>query len=187
MNEASVEKAIRDLIEWAGDDPTREGLRDTPLRVVKAYKEWFSGYTKNPDYIISSSSFSETENYDQMIILRDIEFFSHCEHHLCPIVGTATVAYLPTNKVVGISKIARVVECYARRLQIQERLTQQIATCLMDSLEPLGVGVRIKAKHMCMTSRGVNCPSTEMVTCSLLGAFRKQEVRTEFLELAGSK
>ena len=184
MKKEEAEHAVAKLIEWAGEDPGREGLVETPSRVVDAYSEWFSGYAKNPDEIIASSSFSETENYDQMIILKDIDFFSHCEHHLCPIVGTATVAYLPTEKVVGISKIARVVDAYARRMQIQERFTQQIASCLMRNLGPLGVGVMVKAKHACMTSRGVRCPASELITCSLLGVFRGPEVRSEFLALA---
>ena len=152
-----AEKAILTLLRWAGDDPAREGLRDTPARVARAFEDWFSGYNVDPeDYM--KRTFEEVEGYDEMIVLRDIRFESHCEHHLAPIIGRAHVAYLPTNKVVGISKLARVVEAYARRLQVQEKMNAQIANCIQKVLEPKGVAVVIEAQHQCMTTRGVHKP-----------------------------
>lgn len=175
--------AVRTLLTWAGDDPDREGLVDTPDRVVRAYDEWFSGYKVDPrEYL--SRVFEETEGYDEMVLLTGIRVESYCEHHLAPIIGTASVAYIPKDRVVGISKLARVVEGYARRFQIQEKLTQQIANAIMEELQPLGVGVVIKAAHQCMTTRGVHKPGVAMTTSSLLGNFREAEVRAEFLSLA---
>ena len=172
---------MRTLLRWAGDDPAREGLRDTPSRVVRAYGDWFSGYLNDPsDYL--RRTFEEVAGYDEMIVLRGIEFESHCEHHMAPIVGRAHVGYLPTDKVVGISKLARVVEGYARRLQVQEKLTAQIAGCIHDVLKPRGVGVVIDASHECMTTRGVHKRGVMMVTSKMLGAFREDaRTRAEFL------
>lgn len=180
-----AEAAVTTLIKWAGDDPTREGLRETPTRVAKAFEDWFSGYNEDPvEYM--QRTFEEVEGYDEMILLRDIRFESHCEHHLAPIIGRAHVAYLPTNKVVGISKLARVVDAYARRLQVQEKMTAQIANCIQSVLEPRGVAVVIEATHQCMTTRGVHKHGVTMVTSSLLGAFRKDPMtRREFLTIIG--
>ena len=168
-----AEQAVETLLRWTGDDPAREGLRDTPARVARAYEDWFSGYGVDPeDYM--KRTFEEVEGYDEMIVLRDIRFESHCEHHLAPIIGKAHVAYLPTNKVVGISKLARVVEAYARRLQVQEKMNAQIANCIQKRpWSPKGVAVVIEAQHQCMTTRGVHKPGVTMVTSSMLGAFRK--------------
>ena len=176
-----AEEAIRTLLRWAGDDPTREGLLDTPKRVAKAYRDWFSGYAIDPrEYM--ARTFEEVAGYDELIVLRDIEFESHCEHHMAPIIGKAHVGYLPTDKVVGISKLARVVEAYARRLQVQEKLTAQIATCISDVLKPRGVGVVIEAAHECMTTRGVHKTGVSMVTSTMLGTFREDaRTRNEFL------
>jgi GTP cyclohydrolase I len=181
-----AETAISTLLRWAGDDPSREGLRDTPARVARAFEEWFSGYTVDPeDYL--KRTFEEVEGYDEMIVLRDIRFESHCEHHLAPIIGKAHVAYLPTNRVVGISKLARVVEAYARRLQVQEKMNAQIANCIQKVLEPKGVAVVIEAQHQCMTTRGVHKPGVTMVTSTMLGAFRKDPMtRREFLTIIGN-
>jgi GTP cyclohydrolase I len=181
-----AETAIATLLRWAGDDPAREGLRDTPARVARAFEEWFSGYTVDPeDYL--KRTFEEVEGYDEMIVLRDIRFESHCEHHLAPIIGKAHVAYLPTNRVVGISKLARVVETYARRLQVQEKMNAQIANCIQKVLEPKGVAVVIEAQHQCMTTRGVHKPGVTMVTSTMLGAFRKDPMtRREFLTIIGN-
>jgi GTP cyclohydrolase IA len=181
-----AETAITTLLRWAGDDPAREGLRDTPARVARAFEEWFSGYTVDPeDYL--KRTFEEVEGYDEMIVLRDIRFESHCEHHLAPIIGKAHVAYLPTNRVVGISKLARVVEAYARRLQVQEKMNAQIANCIQKVLEPKGVAVVIEAQHQCMTTRGVHKPGVTMVTSTMLGAFRKDPMtRREFLTIIGN-
>ena len=166
---------------WAGEDPSREGLLDTPKRVVEAYRDWFSGYAIDPtDYL--ARTFEEVAGYDEMIVLRDIEFESHCEHHMAPIIGRAHVGYLPTNKVVGISKLARVVDGYARRFQVQEKLTAQIAQCIASVLRPRGVGVVIDAVHQCMTTRGVHKRGVSMVTSKMLGAFREDaRTRAEFL------
>lgn len=178
-----AEEAVRTLLLWAGDDPDREGLVDTPGRVAAAYKDWFSGYKEDPVRYLKRT-FEEVEGYDEMIVLRDIDFESHCEHHMAPIIGRAHVGYLPSDKVVGISKLARVVEAFARRLQVQEKLTAQIANCIQDVLKPKGVGVIIKASHQCMTTRGVHKTGVSMVTSQMLGTFRKDaRTRTEFLEI----
>ena len=178
---AETENAVRTLIRWAGDDPDREGLRATPARVVRAYEEWFSGYDQDPrEYL--SRTFEETSGYDEMVLLRDIAFESHCEHHLAPIIGRVHIGYLPRNRVVGISKLARIVDVYARRLQIQEKMTAEIAACLSSVLKPLGVAVVIEAVHECMTTRGIHKTDVTMVTSQLLGVFRKNAVtRNEFL------
>jgi GTP cyclohydrolase I len=181
-----AEKAVRTLLQWAGDDPTREGLRDTPSRVVSAYEDWFSGYEQDPEEYLTRT-FEEVEGYDDMIVLRDIRFESHCEHHLAPIIGRAHVGYLPTNKVVGISKLARVVEAYARRLQVQEKMNAQIAQCIQKVLEPKGVAVVIEATHQCMTTRGVHKSGVSMVTSTMYGEFRKNPLtRREFLSVIGN-
>jgi len=177
-----AEDAVRVLLRWAGEDPTREGLLDTPKRVVKAYRDWFAGYAQDPaDYL--ARTFEEVGGYDEMIVLRDIEFESHCEHHMAPIIGRAHVGYVPTDRVVGISKLARVVEGYARRFQVQEKLTAQIAGCINDVLKPRGVGVVIDAVHQCMTTRGVHKRGVSMVTSRMMGSFRADaRTRTEFLQ-----
>jgi GTP cyclohydrolase IA len=181
ITQAQAEKAVRTLLQWAGDDPDREGLRDTPGRVVRAYRDWFSGYHIDPrEYL--RRTFEEVEGYDEMIVLRDIQFESHCEHHMAPIIGRAHVGYLPTNKIIGISKLARVVDGYARRFQVQEKLTAQIAHCINDVLRPRGVGVVIDASHQCMTTRGVHKRGVSMVTSTMIGAFREDaRTRAEFL------
>lgn len=177
-----AEAAVRTLLRWAGDDPQREGLLDTPKRVAKAYQDWFSGYAEDPaDYL--KRTFEEVEGYDEMIVLRDIEFESHCEHHMAPIIGKAHVGYLPDGKVVGISKLARVVETYARRLQVQEKMTAQIAQVIQDVLQPRGVGVVIEGSHECMTTRGVHKRGVSMITSKMLGSFREDaRTRAEFLQ-----
>jgi len=178
-----AEEAIRTLLLWAGEDPGREGLRDTPRRVAAAYEDWFSGYRENPVQYLERT-FEEVEGYDEMIVLRDIEFESHCEHHMAPIIGKAHVGYLPNDKVVGISKLARVVEAFARRFQVQEKMTAQIAHCIQDVLKPKGVGVIVTAVHQCMTTRGVHKPGVSMVTSQMLGLFRKDaRTRAEFLRI----
>ena len=176
-----AEAAVRTLLSWAGDDPAREGLVDTPKRVAKAYQDWFSGYGDDPaDYL--KRTFEEVEGYDELIVLRDIEFESHCEHHMAPIIGKAHVGYLPSGKVVGISKLARVVETYARRLQVQEKMTAQIAQVIQDVLQPRGVGVVIEGAHECMTTRGVHKRGVSMFTSKMLGTFRDDaRTRAEFL------
>lgn len=176
-----AEDAVRTLLRWAGDDPDREGLTETPKRVVNAYRDWFSGYATSPaDYL--RRTFEEVGGYDEMIVLRDISFESHCEHHMAPIIGRAHVGYLPTDRVVGISKLARVVEGYARRLQVQEKLTAEIAECIDQVLKPRGVGVVIEATHECMTTRGVHKRGVSMVTSKMLGVFREDaRTRSEFL------
>jgi GTP cyclohydrolase I len=181
VTEDQAREAVEVLLRWAGEDPGREGLRDTPGRVVRAYRDWFSGYLTDPaDYL--RRTFEEVEGYDEMIVLRDIEFESHCEHHMAPIIGRAHVGYLPTNKVVGISKLARVVDGYARRFQVQEKLTAQIARCINDVLKPRGVGVVINAIHQCMTTRGVHNRGVSMITSKMLGNFREDaRTRNEFL------
>jgi GTP cyclohydrolase I len=173
--------AVRTLLRWAGDEPTREGLRDTPKRVVDAYQEWFSGYAEDPeDYL--RRTFEEVAGYDEMIVLRDIQFESHCEHHMAPIIGRAHVGYLPDGKVVGISKLARVVDAFAHRFQVQEKMTAQIATCINNILNPRGVGVVIDASHQCMTTRGVHKRGVSMITSQMLGTFREDaRTRAEFL------
>jgi GTP cyclohydrolase I len=176
-----AEEAVRTLLRWAGEDPAREGLLDTPKRVVKAYGDWFSGYGDDPrDYL--KRTFEEVAGYDELIVLRDIEFESHCEHHMAPIIGKAHVGYLPDGKVVGISKLARVVETYARRFQVQEKMTAQIATAIQDVLHPRGVGVVVEAAHECMTTRGIHKRGVSMVTSKMLGCFREDaRTRAEFL------
>ena len=166
-----AEAAVRTLLRWAGDDPTREGLVDTPARVARAYEEFFAGYEVDPVALLERT-FEETDGYDEIVLLRDIRLESHCEHHMVPIIGRAHVAYLPHRRVVGISKLARVVEAYGRRLQIQEKLTAQIANTIQQVLEPRGVAVVIEAAHQCMTTRGVHKPDVTMVTSRMLGAFR---------------
>jgi GTP cyclohydrolase IA len=177
-----AEEAVRTLLRWAGDDPGREGLLDTPKRVVNAYGDWFSGYAIDPaEYL--RRTFEEVGGYDEMIVLRDITFESHCEHHMAPIIGRVHVGYLPTNKVVGISKLARVVDGYSRRLQVQEKLTAQIAACIHDVLKPRGVGVVVDAVHQCMTTRGVHKRAVSMVTSRMMGTFREDmRTRSEFLQ-----
>lgn len=180
---AEAEAAIRTLLLWAGDDPEREGLRDTPSRVARAYEEFFSGYGEDPVALLARS-FEETEGYDEMVLLRDIRLESHCEHHMVPIIGRAHVAYLPAGRVVGISKLARVVEAYSRRLQIQEKLTAQIANSIDEVLRPRGVAVVIEASHQCMTTRGVHKPGVAMITSRMLGEFRTDRaLRQEFMGL----
>ena len=182
---AQVEAAVRTLIQWAGDDPAREGLKGTPARVAKAFEEYFSGYGTDPVELLQRT-FEETDGYDEMVVLKDIRFESHCEHHLAPIIGKAHVAYLPQKRVVGISKLARLVEVYARRLQIQEKMTAQIANTLDEVLQPKGVAVVIEAAHQCMTTRGVHKPGVAMVTSRMLGAFRTDpSTRREFLAIIG--
>ena len=182
---AEAEAAVRTLLRWAGDDPSREGLLDTPRRVVDSYREFFSGYDADPVDILRRT-FEETDGYDEMVLLRDIRFESHCEHHMAPIIGRAHLAYLPHHRVVGISKLARLVEVYARRLQIQEKMTAQIANTIGDILEPKGVAVVIEAAHQCMTTRGVHKPGVVMVTSRMLGAFRENAAtRREFLAMIG--
>jgi len=180
-----AEQAVETLLRWAGDDPQREGLLDTPARVARAYEDWFSGYRVDPVQFLKRT-FEEVEGYDEMIVLRDIAFESHCEHHMAPIIGVAHVGYLPSNKVVGISKLARVVDAFARRFQVQEKMTAQIAHCISDVLKPRGVGVVIDATHQCMTTRGVHKSGVSMVTSQMLGAFRKDaRTRSEFLTMIG--
>ena len=181
----SAEDAVRTLIRWAGDDPAREGLHDTPARVVRSYEEFFAGYHNDPEQILSRT-FSEVDGYDEMIVMTDIRFESHCEHHMAPIIGKAHVAYLPGRRVVGISKLARLVDIYAKRLQIQERMTVQIADTLNNVLQPNGVAVVIEGAHQCMTTRGVHKPGAAMVTSRMLGAFRTDSTtRREFLAMIG--
>lgn len=182
-----VEKAFRTIFQWMGENPDRDGLRDTPARLVRAYEEYFAGYTEDPEQILSKT-FEETDGYNEMVLLRAIPFESHCEHHMAPIIGRAWVAYLPTERVVGISKLARVVEAYAKRLQIQERLTAQIAHTINDALAPQGVAVLVKAEHHCMSTRGVHVHGTDMVTSMMLGRFRDDpELRREFLAMVNDK
>jgi GTP cyclohydrolase I len=180
-----VQDAIRTLIRWAGDDPTREGLIDTPKRVARAWKEYCQGYSEDPGVHLGRV-FEEVGGYDEIVLLKDIPFQSHCEHHMAPIIGKAAIAYLPTDKVVGISKLARVLHAFARRLQVQERLTAEVAGCIEQHLNPRGVAVVIEASHACMTARGVNTPGVNMVTSHVTGAFRKDHrSREEVLKLMG--
>ncbi|MGH6931176.1 MAG: GTP cyclohydrolase I FolE [Dongiaceae bacterium] len=181
-----VEAAVRTLIRWAGDDPAREGLAGTPDRVARAFEEFFSGYAVDPIAYLKRT-FEEVDGYDEMIVLRDIRFESHCEHHLAPIIGRAHIAYLPNRRVVGISKLARVLEAYAKRLQIQETMTAQIANTINEVLQPKGVAVVIDAAHQCMTTRGIHKPGVSMVTSRMLGAFRSDpSTRREFLSIIGN-
>ena len=184
---AEAEDAVRTLIRWAGDNPDREGLTGTPSRVVRAYEEWFGGYGQEPrEYL--KRTFEEVAGYDEIVLLRDIRFESHCEHHLAPIIGRVHIGYLPRNRVVGISKLARLVDVYAKRLQIQEKMTAEIAACLNDVLRPIGLGVVIEATHQCMTTRGVHKSGVTMVTSRMLGSFRtRSETRHEFLSAINLK
>ncbi len=179
VTQDQAEDAVRTLLRWAGEDPAREGLLDTPRRVAKAYGDWFSGYSVDPrEYL--ARTFEEVEGYDELIVLRDIEFESHCEHHMAPIIGKAHVGYLPAGKVVGISKLARVVE--TRRFQVQEKMTAQIANCIQDVLQPRGVGVVVVGAHECMTTRGIHKRGVSMITSKMLGSFREDaRTRAEFL------
>ena len=181
VSQAAAEEAVRTLLAWAGENPAREGLIDTPKRVVEAYRDWFSGYSIDPrEYL--GRTFEEMAGYDELVVLRDIEFESHCEHHMAPIIGRAHVGYLPTNKVVGISKLARVVDVFARRFQVQEKMTAEIARCINDVLQPRGVGVVIEGVHECMTTRGVHKRGVSMITSKMLGTFRSDaRTRNEFL------
>ncbi|OHE82317.1 MAG: GTP cyclohydrolase I FolE [Lysobacterales bacterium GWF1_69_6] len=182
VTQADAENAVRVLLQWAGEDPSREGLLDTPRRVAEAYGDWFSGYREDPRAYLSRT-FEEVEGYDEMIVLRDIEFESHCEHHMAPIIGKAHIGYLPRGKVVGISKLARVVEAYARRFQVQEKMTAQIARCIEEVLQPRGVGVVVVGAHECMTTRGIHKRGVSMVTSKMLGDFRDDaRTRSEFLK-----
>ena len=176
-----AEAAVRTLLRWAGEDPTREGLLDTPKRVAKAYEQWFKGYEVDPDEYMART-FKEVCGYDELIVLRDIEYESHCEHHMAPIIGKVHVGYLPDGKVVGISKLARVVEAYAKRFQVQEKMTAQIARCIQESLHPKGVGVVVEGSHECMTTRGIHKRGVYMITSKMLGSFREDaRTRAEFL------
>ncbi len=180
-----AEDAVRTLIRWAGDDPNREGLKGTPGRVVRAYEEWFSGYSEDPRKYLQRT-FEEIAGYDEMVLLRDVRFESHCEHHIAPIIGRVHIGYLPRSRVIGISKLARLVDTYARRLQVQEKMTAEIARCLEVGLKPHGVGVVVEAQHQCMTTRGVHKSEVTMVTSQMLGAFRSQaQTRIEFLSAIG--
>jgi len=182
---AEVEAAVRTIIRWTGDDPERAGLLDTPARVARAFEEFFSGYAQDPVEILQRT-FEEIEGYDEMIVLRGVRFESHCEHHMAPIIGQAWVGYVPDGRVVGISKLARVVDIYAKRLQIQEKLTAQIANTINDVLKPQGVAVVIKATHNCMTTRGIHKPGADLVTSRMLGCFRDNPLtRQEFLSITG--
>ncbi|VXC72156.1 GTP cyclohydrolase 1 [Burkholderia sp. 8Y] len=182
-----AEAAVRVLLRWAGDDPRREGLLDTPARVVRSYEEFFAGYAQNPHDILART-FAEVQGYDEMIVLKDIRFESYCEHHMVPIIGRAHVAYLPNKRVVGISKLARLVDAFAKRLQIQEKMTAQIADTLEEVLQPLGVGVILEAAHQCMSTRGVHKAGVSMVTSRMLGSFRDDpSTRREFLAIVGQQ
>ena len=184
---AEAEEAVRTLIRWAGDDPAREGLLNTPARVARAWEEFFAGYAVDPKALLERT-FSETEGYDEMVLLRQVRFESHCEHHLAPIIGCAHIAYLPSHRVVGISKLARVVDAYAHRLQIQEKMTAQIADAIDSALQPLGVAVVIESAHHCMTTRGVHKDGATMLTSRMIGAFRDDvQLRREFQAMAGLK
>ncbi len=183
---AEAQEAVRTLIRWAGDDPSREGLLETPDRVVRAFDEWFAGYREDPKEFLSKT-FEEMNGYDELVILRNIRFESHCEHHLAPIIGQAHIAYLPSKRVVGISKLVRLVEVYAKRLQIQEKMTSQIAQTINDVMQPRGVGVVIEASHECMTTRGVHKSGLTMVTSEMIGALRDDpSTRREFLAVIGN-
>lgn len=182
-----AEEAVRTLLRWIGENPDREGLKGTPGRVVRAYEDWFSGYGDDPVEFLRRT-FYEVDGYDELVVLRDIEFESHCEHHVAPIIGKVHVGYLPDRKVVGISKLARVVEAFSRRLQVQETMTAQIAHCIQDVLKPKGVGVVVEATHQCMTTRGVRKHGVSMITSQLLGHFRSDpRTRAEFLNIIGHR
>ncbi len=183
---AEAEDAVRTLLKWAGDNPRREGLLDTPSRVVKAYEQWFKGYDEDPVAMLQRT-FEEVEGYDEMVVLRDIRFESYCEHHMAPIIGRAHVAYVPIDRVVGISKLARVVDAFAKRLQVQEKMNAQIANTLMDVLKPRGVAVVLEGEHHCMSTRGVHKPGVSMVTSSMLGAFKTdRDLRRDFMSIIGN-
>ncbi len=183
---AEAEQAVRTLLRWAGDDPEREGLLDTPGRVIRAYRQWFRGYEEDPVAMLQRT-FEEVEGYDEMVVLRDIRFESFCEHHLAPIIGVAHVGYIPTDRVVGISKLARLVDAYAKRLQVQEKMTAQIANTLMTVLKPLGVAVVMEGEHHCMSTRGVHKHGVSMVTSTMLGGFRDDHrTRKEFMDIIGN-
>jgi len=183
LSDADVEAAIRTILLWIGEDPERDGLRETPSRLIRAFQEYFSGYGQDPSRILMKT-FEETDGYDEMVVLRRIPFQSHCEHHFAPIIGHAWVAYVPSQRVVGISKLARLVEAYAKRLQIQERMTAQIANTIEAVLKPQGVGVMIKATHHCMTARGIKKEGSDLVTSRMLGCFRDNAMtRQEFLSM----
>ena len=183
---AEAEQAVRTLLRWAGDDPEREGLLDTPGRVVRAYRQWFRGYEEDPVAMLQRT-FEEVEGYDEMVVLRDIRFESFCEHHLAPIIGVAHVGYIPTDRVVGISKLARLVDAYAKRLQVQEKMTAQIANTLMTVLKPRGVAVVMEGEHHCMSTRGVHKHGVSMVTSTMLGGFREDHrTRKEFMDIIGN-
>ncbi|HEU4619644.1 MAG TPA: GTP cyclohydrolase I FolE [Gammaproteobacteria bacterium] len=182
-----AEQAVRTLLYWVGENPDREGLKGTPGRVVRAYEDWFSGYNDDPVEFLRRT-FKEVDGYDELVVLRDIEFESHCEHHIAPIIGKVHIGYLPDRKVVGISKLARVVETFSRRLQVQETMTAQIAHCIQDVLKPKGVGVLVEATHQCMTTRGVRKHGVTMITSQLLGHFRSDpRTRAEFLNIIGHR
>lgn len=186
LSQSQVEKAFREVLRWIGEDPDRDGLRETPKRLARAYQEYFSGYQQDPEQLLLKT-FEETDGYDEMVVLRGIPFESHCEHHVAPIIGRAWIAYVPDRRVVGISKIARVVHAYAKRLQIQERLTAQVANTIEKVLKPQGVAVVIKAAHHCMSSRGVHIHGTDMVTSRMLGCFRENPMtRQEFMSMVHS-
>ncbi len=180
---AKAEEAVRTLLTWAGEDVKREGLKDTPKRVVKAYEDWFSGYNEDPKEVLKKT-FSELDGYDEIIMLRDIRIESHCEHHIAPFIGSAHVAYLPKKRVVGISKLARITKIFSKRMQVQEKLTAQIANCIQEVLKPRGVAVVVEAQHQCMTTRGISTPGISMVTSQLLGKFRTDaSTRREFFSM----
>ena len=180
---AKAEEAVRTLLAWAGEDVKREGLKDTPKRVVKAYEDWFSGYNEDPKEVLKKT-FSELDGYDEIIMLRDIRIESHCEHHIAPFIGSAHVAYLPKKRVVGISKLARITKIFSKRMQVQEKLTAQIANCIQEVLKPRGVAVVVEAQHQCMTTRGISTPGISMVTSQLLGKFRTDaSTRREFFSM----
>ena len=184
-NREDAEKAVKTLLGWTGDDPDREGLKNTPNRVVRAFEDWFSGYREDPvDFL--RRTFYQVDGYDEMIVLRDISFESHCEHHMAPIIGKVHIGYIPNKNVVGISKLARVVETFSRRLQVQETMTAQIANCIQDVLKPKGVGVVVEGSHQCMTTRGIRKKGVAMITSRLLGDFRSDSrTRSEFLNIIG--
>ena len=185
ISENQAVEAVKTLIRWAGDNPEREGLKETPKRVIRSYKDFFSGYNLDPREILSKK-FKEVDGYDEIIILKDIRLESHCEHHMVPFIGSAHVGYLPKKKIVGLSKLARLVEAFAKRLQIQEKLTAQIANAIDEVLQPKGVGVIIEASHLCVATRGIHKPDSKMVTSRMLGSFRNdQATRKEFLDLVG--
>jgi GTP cyclohydrolase I len=183
---AEAEEAVRTLLRWAGDDPGREGLLDTPSRVTRAYRQWFRGYEEDPIAMLQRT-FEEVEGYDEMVVLRDIRFESYCEHHMAPIIGKAHVGYIPTDRVIGISKLARLVDAYGKRLQVQEKMTAQIANTLMDVLKPRGVAVVMEGEHHCMSTRGVHKHGVSMVTSTMLGGFRDDHrTRKEFMDIIGN-